>query len=143
MTDSVDMQQEPKYEDRVSKLLGDLEKQSKDHIAQINNLHEHYRNYVNRAKELEEKCKAYQRDAQMAIESERRQRKEVKRLALQNDSLIRRVTATKHSTKETVLSGAHGSQTSSLLNQLRDHFSQNAAATKGTNERRGKQQVKE
>jgi len=72
-------------------------------------LHGQYRHYVNRTKELEEKCAAHQKDAQMAIESERMQRKEVKRLTLQNDSLIRRVTATKHGTKETILSGGHGS----------------------------------
>jgi TolA-binding protein len=109
LTETIDFQQEPKHEDRVSKLLGDLEKQSQDHIKQINDLHGQYRHYVNRTKELEEKCKAYQKDAQMAIESERIQRKELKRLMLQNDSLIRRVTTTKHGAKETILSGGQGS----------------------------------
>ena len=47
------------FEDRIKSLLQDLEDSSKKHIKEINDLHEYYRNYVIKAKDLEEKVKGY------------------------------------------------------------------------------------
>lgn len=63
----------------MRQLLGDLERQSKDHIAEINKIHEEYRYYVIRSKEMEERCKACQADAEAAVQSERLMRRELKR----------------------------------------------------------------
>ena len=47
------------FEDHIKSLLQDLEDCSKKHIKEINDLHEHYRHHVIRAKELEEKINGY------------------------------------------------------------------------------------
>lgn len=64
-------------EDRVRSLLGDLEQQSRKHIAEIQRLHDHYQPYVLRASELEEKIKVLQQDAEHALENERIVRREL------------------------------------------------------------------
>jgi len=66
----------------VRQLLADLEQQSKAHIAEVNKIHEEYRYYVIRSKEMEERCKAYQADAEAAIQGERLMRRELKKLNL-------------------------------------------------------------
>lgn len=68
-----------------------MEKQSKEHIQEVNRIHSHYQEYVTRSQELAEKCNSLQRDAETAIQSERQARREVKRLQMQNDSLIKRL----------------------------------------------------
>ena len=67
---------------RIRALLLEMEKQSKDHIHEVNRVHEHYQIYVTRSQELEQKCKALQRDTDNAIQSERAVRRELKRLQL-------------------------------------------------------------
>lgn len=62
-----------------------MESQSKEHIKEINRIHEHYHVYVSKSKEYEEKCNTLQRDADNAIQSERNVRRELKRLKMQND----------------------------------------------------------
>jgi hypothetical protein len=40
----VNLKDRPDYEDRVSQLLGELETKTKDHLAEISSIHDHYRN---------------------------------------------------------------------------------------------------
>jgi len=49
----------PDYDLRVRQLLIDLEMQSKNHISEVNKIHEHYRYYVNQFKDMEERLKTY------------------------------------------------------------------------------------
>lgn len=109
----------------MRKLLRDLEKQSKAHIEEVNSIHDQYRHYVHKTRELEEKCKTYKKDAEIATESERSHRKELKKIKLQNESLIKRLTNAKHqNANETAFSRGQESQESSLNNQMGgEHFS--------------------
>jgi len=70
-----------------------MENQSKQHIQEINKIHEHYQYYVMKSQEYEEKCISLQKDAENAIQSERAIRREFKRLQMQNDSLLKRLSA--------------------------------------------------
>lgn len=72
----------PVDDNRVRKLLVDLENQSKQHIQEINETHEKYRFYVIKANELEERNKTLKKDAEHAIGSERECRRELKRVNL-------------------------------------------------------------
>ena len=56
----------PLYEDRIKQLLLDLEGQSKKHILEINNIHDHYRPFVNKARDLEERIRNFQNDCEIA-----------------------------------------------------------------------------
>ena len=94
-------------------------------------------------RELEEKCKTYKKDAEIATESERSHRKELKKIKLQNESLIKRLTNSKHqNTNGTAFSREHESQESSLHNHKGDgHFSNkgNSKLVTAKNSRKSKQ----
>lgn len=78
---------------RIRALLLEMEKQSKDHIQEVNRVHEHYQVYVSKSQELEQKCKCLQRDTDNAIKSERAVRRELKRMQLQNETLMKRLSS--------------------------------------------------
>ena len=46
-------QQNEEYEDKIKTLIKEFEDESKKHIKEVNEIHEHYRTYKTRAKELE------------------------------------------------------------------------------------------
>ena len=75
----VNLEEHPDYDDRVRQLLIDLERQSKEHILELNKVQQEYHQYVVRSKEMEERCKTYQSDAERAIQSEREVRRELQR----------------------------------------------------------------
>lgn len=54
--------EQTQYEDRLRQLLLDLETQAKQHIIEINNIHDNYRESVNKTKDLEDKIQIYQND---------------------------------------------------------------------------------
>ena len=71
------------YEDRIKQLLFELEEQSKKHINDVNGLHDYYRQFVSKSKDLEERIGIYQSDYELATQSERAYRMECVRLRLQ------------------------------------------------------------
>ena len=75
----MNLEEHPDYDDRVRQLLIDLERQSKEHILELNKVQQEYHQYVVRSKEMEERCKTYQSDAERAIQSEREVRRELQR----------------------------------------------------------------
>ncbi len=75
------------YENKIKKLIKELEEESKKHIKEINELHEYYRGYKNSSKELEERIKHYKSDCERALHVEREAKKEVVRLTLEYDEI--------------------------------------------------------
>lgn len=57
----------------------------------MNQVHEEYRFYVVKNKELEEQLNAFQQDADYSQEIERQLRRELQRLILQNEILLKRL----------------------------------------------------
>ena len=55
------------YEERIKQLLFDLEEQSRKHIKDVNDLHDYYREFVGKSKDLEDRIHIYQNDYEMAI----------------------------------------------------------------------------
>lgn len=70
-------QQNEEYEDKIKTLIKEFEDESKKHIKEVNEIHEHYRTYKTRAKELEQRIDQYKSDCQMAQKSERLAKKEL------------------------------------------------------------------
>ena len=70
-------QQNEEYEDKIKTLIKEFEDESKKHIKEVNEIHEHYRTYKTRAKELEQRIDQYKSDCQMAQKGERLAKKEL------------------------------------------------------------------
>eukprot|EP00347_Sterkiella_histriomuscorum_P005050 403358092 len=94
------IQDQTVYEDRIKKLLLDLEHQSKKYIHEINSLHEQYRPFVHKCGELEERIKVYQVDSEHAKQNERNIRKENVRLKLTNEEMAKKIQQLQASTKQ-------------------------------------------
>lgn len=80
------------YEDRIKSLLQDMEGLSKKHIHEVNLLHENYRPYVSKTRDLEERIKVFQSDFEAAQKSERALKTENTRLKLQLNLKIKKNT---------------------------------------------------
>jgi GTPase involved in cell partitioning and DNA repair len=76
---------------RFKDLLLEMEEQSKKHIEEINQIHEHYRFYMVKFKDLEEGIVTLKQDADFALENERKMRRELQRVKIQNEALLSRV----------------------------------------------------
>ena len=68
---SVHLGDNPDYDDRVRQLLSDLEEQSKNHIRELNDLHEHYRGQMFENGKLVEVINKLQRENRQAYNNER------------------------------------------------------------------------
>lgn len=79
--------------------MNELEEQSKKHIYEVNQIHEEYRFYVVKNKELEEQMLVIQQDADYAQENERKLRRDLRRAVLQNETLMKRIWKEKKTTK--------------------------------------------
>ena len=75
------------YEHKIRSLIKELEHESIKHIGEMNAVHEEYRGYKNKSKELEERIKRYKSDYDKAIEAERDSRKELIKANFANDEL--------------------------------------------------------
>jgi hypothetical protein len=55
------------YEAKIKELLGELEQQSKRHMREVGELHDHYIGYKSKAAELQARVQMYQADQQAAL----------------------------------------------------------------------------
>ena len=79
---------EDNYEHRIKQLLQDLERESKAHLAELTQVHDHYRPYVHKVRELEQRLQLAEADATLAQEDQRTARRELVKYKLQAEEFM-------------------------------------------------------
>jgi len=77
------------YQDRIRSLLGELEKKTEVHIAELNDVHDNYRSIQVENTQLREQAKHFDYELDRVTDSERESRQQLVKLRLQNESLMR------------------------------------------------------